>query len=152
MARKIKDDGSKGGGPKTDGGGGGGGNGKGKKSTTDLDGVYLASAFSGDGFYLDGDKITAGTIVTGEVIIDSGTYTVDHLYSGVAYDTAVPTFGTVTITGATTDVTVHDAGTLGSYGAIRVGYYNDGGTGLLNILAGASLSSINEVYYDNGTI
>ncbi len=125
VARKIKVDGAKGGGQKPDGN-----KGKGKNATTEAGGIYAASVLSGDGFYLDGDKITAGTIGIGEVTIDSGVYTIDRLYSGRAYYGYVPTYGTVTITDAATSVTV-DEGTPGSTGAIRVGYYNPGGTGFL---------------------
>jgi len=142
VARKIKVDGAKGGGQKPDGN-----KGKGKNATTEAGGIYAASVLSGDGFYLDGDKITAGTIGIGEVTIDSGVYTIDKLYSGRAYDTYAPTYGTVTITGGSTYVTV-DEGTPGSTGSIDVGYDNPGGTGYLNILAGATVTSNNQGYWD----
>ena len=104
VARKIKVDGAKGGGQKPDGGGG---NGKGKKSTSDPGGVVAASGVSDDGFY-NADVIRAGTYTIGEVIIDGsgvygGVYTIDKLYSGQAYDGYAPTYGKVTLTGATYD-------------------------------------------------
>ena len=65
---------------------------------------------------------------------------------------ATPTNGTITLTGGTTDVTVEDYGNAGFYASINVGTNFSGGagigTGTLNILAGAPLTSINEAYSD----
>ncbi|HUS97447.1 MAG TPA: hypothetical protein VMX97_11965, partial [Hyphomicrobiaceae bacterium] len=107
------------------------------------------SSKTGDGYYADLFEITAGTSGIGTVIIDAGIFTIDRLFSGRAELGPAPTFGAVTITGGGTSVTVEDpAVNPGFSGSIDVGFQNSGGYGYLNILDGATVTSINQGYWD----
>ncbi|MFQ5565893.1 MAG: beta strand repeat-containing protein, partial [Paracoccaceae bacterium] len=114
----------------------------------------MAYSKTGDG-YVGANQIYAGRLLNGTVTITSGLYAVQAFDSGAPIG-AAPTTGTITLTGPTTDVTVEDPGNAGFPASINVGRNFSGGTGVgtgyLNILAGATLTSINEGYDVGGYI
>ena len=79
-------------------------------------------------------------------------YTVQAFDAGSSTGVNAPTNGTITLTGGETDVTITDPGNAGFPASIHVGNTNPGGYGYLDILAGATVASINEAYYAGGYI
>jgi T5SS/PEP-CTERM-associated repeat protein len=115
----------------------------------------VAKSTTGDG-YVGADEISAGTVADGTVEITKGSYSVTTFTSGVPDSGYTPTTSTITLTRNpktphSTDVTVEDPGNYGFYASIDVGVNNPGGYGYLEILNGATLTSINEGYYDGGS-
>jgi T5SS/PEP-CTERM-associated repeat protein len=91
--------------------------------------------------------IYAGFQSDGTLEITSGDYAKHQLFSGFG-PTDAPKDGTITLTGDETNVTIGWPENPGSWGSVWVGVSNPGGSGSLEILDGATLTSINTGYYD----
>ena len=115
-----------------------------------------SSVTTGDG-YVGADEISAGTVANGTVEIKKGSYSVTTFKSGAPDIGHAPTTSTIILTRNpmtphSTDVTVEDPDTPGFNASIDVGYNNPGGSGYLEILNGATLTSRNEGYDAYGHI
>jgi hypothetical protein len=105
----------------------------------------MAYSKSGDG-YVGANETYAGRTANGTVIITSDAYSVTALHSSSPDYGYAPTAATITLNDNTTDVTVENDGSAGPDATINVDVDNAYGSGHLEILDRATLTSINEGY------
>lgn len=96
--------------------------------------------------------ITTGISSDGSVTITAGDYIATNFGVGDSPGGAAPMNGTVTVTGATSSISITDPLTPGFPGLAVVGLNNPGGLGHLEILNGARFTVTNEAYYSGGNV